>query len=230
MDRLAIRAAVDDLVPLAPSGVALTAAHLDLLAEHTSLDRVILAFDPDPAGRAAAIKAGRRLVDRGVALSATEIFSGPAGADPADILAASGASALADTLRDPRHRVTVLDLLVDQLLDRYDTATRPIRELPIHEHAAYEAARLVADHLRDQIAEPAVTANHIQRHMARIVDRTGTDAAALNSYLIDMLIDSPSVDPALAELDEAHRDDDFAMRAVEPDDEFAAEPEAEPAG
>jgi DNA primase catalytic core len=199
MDRLAITVADDDLVPLAPSGVALTAAHLDALAEHTSLDRVILAFDPDPAGQAATLKAGRMLIDRGVAPSAIEIFSGPPGADPADLLAAQGATALADALHDPQHRETMLDVLVDQLIDRYDTDARPVSELPIHEHAAYEAARLVADHVRNQITDPASVAAHIQRHMARIVERTGTDAAALNSYLIDMLVPTDEVDMGSAQ-------------------------------
>jgi DNA primase catalytic core len=231
MDRLAISLAVDDLVPLAPSGVALTTAHLDLLAEHTSLDRIILAFDPDPAGRAAAIKAGRMLIDRGVTPAAVEIFNGPPGADPADILATHGAAALADTLRDPQHRETVLDLLVNQLLDRYDTDTRSVCELPIHEHAAYEAARLVADHYRDHMTDPAVMPTHIQRHIARIANRTGTDAAALNSYLIDMLIPTDEVDVMTqpdhpADVDAASHDA-FAAdydRDYDPDHDVSAEP------
>jgi DNA primase catalytic core len=230
MDRLAISAAVDDLVPLAPSGVALTTAHLDLLAEHTSLDRVILAFDPDPVGRAATIKAGRMLIDRGVAPTAVEIFNGPSGADPADILAIQGAAALADSLRDPQQRVTVLDLLVDQLLDRYGTDTRPVRELPIHEHAGYEAARLVADHLHDQITDPAVMSTHIRRHLARIVDRTGADAGALNSYLIDVLIPTDEVDAALTDSD-AGVDAVHDRRTAELDDlDCGCEAESDPAG
>ncbi len=40
--------------------------------------------------------------------------------DPADLLAAQSAAALADALHDPQHRETLLDLLVDQM-------TRPVR-------------------------------------------------------------------------------------------------------
>jgi DNA primase catalytic core len=188
MDRLAIRAAADDLVPLAPSGVALTAAHLDLIAEHTSLDRIILAFDPDPAGQAATLKAGRMLIDRGVPPSSVEIFTGPPGADPADRLATQGAAALADALQDPQHRETLLDLLVDQKLDHYDTDTRPLRDLPISEHAATHAAKLVADTFRNQTTDPAAVTAHIHRHISRIITRTGIDPGQLNQYLLDTLI------------------------------------------
>ena len=228
MDRLAITAATDDLVPLAPSGVALTAAHLDLLAEHTSLERIILAFDPDPAGRAATLKAGCMLIDRGVSPSSVEIFTGPPGVDPADLLAAQGAAALADALHAPHHRETLFDLLVDQQLDRYDTADdRPLRDLPISEHAAYEAARLVADTFRDQItAATAVTAD-IQRHMSHIVDRTGIDAGTLNSYLIDLLIQSDQADAVLLEPDEGDLDRELDRRAQELEHDFGSEPEYE---
>jgi DNA primase catalytic core len=226
MDRLAISAAADDLVPLAPSGVALTAAHLDLLAEHTSLDRVILAFDPDPAGQAATLKAGRTLVDRGVSPSSVEIFTGPPGLDPADLLAVRGAAALTDALHDPQHRETLLDLLVDQLLDRYDTDGRPLRDLPISEHAAYQASRLVAETFRNHITDPAVVTAHIQRHMSRIIARTGVDAAHLNSCLIDMLIRHDDLEFELPDLREL--ESELALRSVEHEDEVAATPDHDP--
>jgi DNA primase catalytic core len=226
MDRLAIRAAADHLVPLAPSGVALTGAHLDLIAEHTSLDRVILAFDPDPAGQAATLKAGRMLTDRGVPPSSVEIFTGPAGLDPADLLATQGAAALADALHDPQHRETLLDLLVDQKLDRYDTDNRPLQDLPISEHAAYQAARLVADTFRNQTTDPAAVTAHIQRHMSRIIARTDIDAAALNSYLLDMLIRSDDLQFELPDLRE--HESELALHNVEHEDEVAATPDHDP--
>jgi hypothetical protein len=76
-DQFAIRLAAPDLVPLATCGTALTDAHLDLLARHTPLDRVILGFDADPAGRKAALTACRKLVARGVAAPDIELFTAP---------------------------------------------------------------------------------------------------------------------------------------------------------
>jgi DNA primase catalytic core len=226
MDWLAISAAADDLAPLAPSGVSLTAAHLDLLAEPTSLDRLILAFDPDPAGQAAALKAGRTLVDRGVPPSAVEIFTGPPGLDPADLLAVRGAAALTDALHDPQHRETLLDLLVDQKLDRYDTDNRPLRDLPISEHAAYQAARLVADTFRNHITDPAAVTAHIQRHISRIIARTDIDAGQLNSHLLDMLIRSDDLEFELPDLREL--ESELALHSVEHEDEVAATPDHDP--
>jgi DNA primase len=226
MDRLAINAAADDLVPLAPSGVALTAAHLDALAEHTSLNRVILAFDPDPAGQAATLNAGRMLIDRGVPPSSVETLTGPPGLDPADLLAAQGAAALANALHDPQHRETLLDLLVDQLIDRYDTANRPLRDLPISEHAAYQAARLVADTFRNQTTDPAAVTAQIQRHMARIIARTDIDAGQLNTYLLDMLIRHDDLAFELPDLHEL--ESELALHSVEHEDEVAATPDHDP--
>ena len=226
MDRLAISAAADHLVPLATGGIALTDAHLDLLAEHTSLDRVILGFDPDPAGQAATLKAGRMLIDRGVPPSSVEIFTGPPGLDPADLLATQGAAALADALHDPQHRETLLDLLIDQKLDRYDTDNQPLRDLPISEHAAYQAARLVADTFRNQTTDPAAVTAHIQRHISRIIARTDIDAGQLNRYLLDMLIRHDDLEFELPDLREL--ESELALHSVEHEDEVAATPDHDP--
>jgi DNA primase catalytic core len=223
-DRLAIRLAAPDLVPLATCGTALTDAHLDLLARHAPLDRVILGFDGDLAGRKATLTAGRKLVARGVAAPDIELFAAPAGADPAAILADDGSDRLAAHLADPHHRGTLLDLLIDQLIDRYDTDNQPLRDLPISEHAAYQAARLVAEHFRDQITDPAIMSAHIQRHMTRIVTRTGTPAATLNTYLIDMLIRHDGLEFELPGTDLYEREPELALRSVEHEDEVAATP------
>ena len=83
----------------------------------------------------------------------------------------------------------MLDLLIDQKLDRYDTDNRPLRDLPISEHAAYQAARLVADTLRNQTTDPAAaTAHDPTGTSARIIARTDIDAGQLNHYLLDLLI------------------------------------------
>ena len=209
-------------MPLATCGTALTDAHLDLLARHAPLDRVILAFDADPAGRKATLTAGSKLVDRSVAASDIELFTAPAGADPAAILADDGSDRLAAHLADPRHHGTLLDLLVDQKLDRYDTDNQPLRDLPISEHVAYEAARLVADTFRNQITDPAAVTAHIQRHISRFIARTDIDAGQLNRYLLDMLIRHDDLEFELPDLHE------HESHNVEHEDEVAATPDHDP--
>jgi DNA primase catalytic core len=196
MDRLAIQLAAPNLVPVATCGTALTNTHLDLLAQHTSLDRVILGFDADAAGRKAAMAAGKKLVARGVHAPDVELFTPPDGADPAAILADGGPTRLAETLTDPQHHATLLDLLVDQTIDQYDWSTSGIelRELPIASHAGYEATRLIAETLRNSTTWTQTNAANLQRQLARITERTAVPLTELNNYLLDAAF--PDHDPA----------------------------------
>lgn len=196
-DRLAIhasddelRAAGQDLVPLAPSGVALTAAHLDLLAEHTDLSRVLLAFDPDRAGQAAARKAARMIHQRGAPATEIEIFTGPHGADPADVLKTDGPGSLAQLLADPEHRATLLDHIVDEQLDpeRWAIGDHPLRDVPIRTTAARAAVHAVAAELSRIDLDPAVVAAAAQRQTARIADQTGVELREVAALLIDRLV------------------------------------------
>jgi DNA primase catalytic core len=204
-DRLAIlaagdhlRAAGQDLVPLAPSGVALTAAHLDLLAHHTDLARVLLAFDPDRPGQAAARTTARMIHHRGTPATAIEIYTGPPGADPADILKTHGPGTLARLLADPAHRATLLDHIVDEQLDpaRWAIGAHPLRDLPIRTTAARAAVAAVAAELARIDLDPAMVAAAAQRQTARIADHTGVELGEINAMLIDRLIpDDPAPDP-----------------------------------
>lgn len=190
MDCLAIRLAAPDLVPLAPSGTALTEGHLDLLAEHTSLSRVVLGFDGDEAGHKATLAAGRKLLARGVAAPAIELFTPPPGSDPAEILAADGPTRLAATLADDNHHGTLLDLLVDQQLDHYDWSTTgtPLRDLPISEHAASEAVKVVGNTFLEapELAADTV-AEQSRRQILRIAERTGVLSSRLWNELTSVI-------------------------------------------
>ena len=203
MDRLAIQLAADhtgmDLVPLATCGTALTDAHLDLLAEHTSLDRVILGFDSDPAGRKAALAAGRKLAGRGVGAPDVDMFTAPAGSDPADTVATAGADRLAAALADPERQGTLFDLLVDERLDHYDWSTEgtPLRQLPVASHAAYDVTRFVAETVRERVTWPAegyIDPAQIQHQLARIADRTGVSQQDLNAYLVAVVFPDENYD------------------------------------
>jgi DNA primase catalytic core len=189
MDRLAVRAAAPDLVPLATCGTALTDAHLDQLAQHTRLDRIILGFDADPAGRNAALAAGQKLTHRGIPPPDIDLYTPPDGRDPADLLTAHGPDQLAATLNDPHRRASLLDLLIDRHLDHYDTPTssRPLRELPVAAHVAYETTRILADGWRTRLPQPG-DLPQLQQQLTRIAARTGTAHRDLNNYLLDLLI------------------------------------------
>ena len=70
LDALALAATADghDLLPIATSGTALTTQHATQLAawcRHHNVEPVI-AYDPDPAGCAAALRAGELLRDHGL--------------------------------------------------------------------------------------------------------------------------------------------------------------------
>ena len=106
---------------------------------------------------------------------------------------------------------------IDQKLDRYDTDNRPLRDLPISEHAAYQAARLVADTFRNQTTDPAAVTAHIQRHISRIIARTDIDAGQLNHYLLDMLIRHDDLEFELPDLREL--ESELALHSVEHEDE-----------
>lgn len=199
MDRLAIQAAIAaarhpdgglDLVPIATCGTALTDAHLDLLAEHTDLRTVVLGFDADAAGRKATLTAGRKLTARGVPAAALTIAVPPAGTDAAAILEHVGALDLAAALADPARRDTLLGVLIDDQLERYDWSSTgtALRDLPIAEHAAYEATRLLADHLREQMLWGQPDTELMQRQLQHIAARTGADQQQLNAYLVELVV------------------------------------------
>lgn len=237
MDRLAIQLAAPDLVPVATCGTALTEAHLDLLAAHTSLDRVILGFDADPAGRKAALAAGRKLASRGVPAPDVEMFTAPAGSDPADIVASAGAERLAAALADPERHGTLFDLLVDERLDHYDWSTQgtPLRELPIAAHAAYDVTRFVAETVRERVTWPTdgfIDPAQIQRQLAHIADRTGLSLRELNAYMVVVLFPDDEefelTEPAAAALDNGPGDEPDLRTLIDDDADLAHDIDAGP--
>jgi DNA primase catalytic core len=116
LDHAAIRAAVplEVAVPIAAAGTALTPRHLQLLAGIGPLAgrKFIAAFDNDPAGRKAAVRAHQLLADAGVPEPLR--LNLPAGADPAQAHAEHGPAALADAIATA---TPLLDLVVDECLD-----------------------------------------------------------------------------------------------------------------
>ena len=141
MDALAVtaaRAAVRNLVAVAPNGTALTPGQLHTLNRIGPLGGrvVILALDSDTAGIAAAVRAYPLLVAAGVAepLAATDW----SGKDPAELLSARGPAALAAALDRAR---PLADLVVDAVLGRWPISDGTVES---RANALNEAAPLVA--------------------------------------------------------------------------------------
>jgi DNA primase len=158
---------------LAPCGAVLTARQARALDRAANLrtDGVLVAFDPDNAGRRAAARAYHlltRLTDK----TAEVIF--PAGQDPAQILRDQGPAALAATL-DSRTR-PLADLIIDAEVARWS------RWLP-HPEGQISALRAVAPLIA------AMPPAHVARQVARAADRLGLDHPAVTEAVTGALTD-----------------------------------------
>ncbi len=114
---------------VATLGTALTAEHLPLL--HKGEPRVVLAYDGDKAGVAAALKAARLLsahsFDGGVVLF-------PDGQDPADMIAAGAAERVDSLLRGAK---PLIPFVLEQIAGMYDLANPTQKEAAFGEMRTY---------------------------------------------------------------------------------------------
>lgn len=99
-------------VGLAPCGTALTSTQVSALARATTRP-VLVAFDGDSAGAAAAVRAHGHLAHRMPPARAVRL---PAGADPASVLAEQGISGLRAALGTT---TPLSDVVVDEVLTQY---------------------------------------------------------------------------------------------------------------
>ncbi len=171
-------------VGVAPCGTALTASHVTALSHEANLSTVgvTIAFDPDEAGRRAAVRAYHQFVPLTEKLATITL---PPGHDPAQILAESGPAALTTMLATRTRPLS--DLVIDTEAARWSSwlrypegqvhalrATAPlIASMPIS-HVARQVARLAAilhldyatvteavtDALTTVVAEQATSARH----------------------------------------------------------------------
>ena len=117
---------------VATLGTALTAEHLPLLRKGEP--RVILAYDGDKAGIAAALKAARLLGSHGFE-GGVVLF--PGGQDPADLIAAGESEKVAALLRDA---APLIPFVLEHIAAAYDTANPNQKELAFGEMKAYLSA------------------------------------------------------------------------------------------
>ncbi len=175
---------------LAPCGTAFTARHTDALSRIADLPTagVLVAFDPDPPGRRAAIRSYHLLSQLTVKTSAVML---PAGQDPAQILAGRSPEALAAILGDRAHPLA--DLVTDAELEQW---TRWLD----HAEGQISALRAVAP------VVAAMPPAHVARQVARLSDRLGLDHATVTDAITGALPEvvarrpSPSTPEARANL------------------------------
>jgi DNA primase len=189
VDTVADRAGV---APVAPCGTALTPEHATLITTQlttqltippatgvASVDaaRVVVGFDPDPAGAAAARRAYHLLAPQVEELAALDL---PVGEDPADLLT-SNSTRLLQVLHTAHDR-TGGRLLADRLLD--DTLTRYTDRLgnaEVRVAALRDAAALIG----------RLQPRDVARQAHRAADRLGFDPAVVTDEILAAVTTDP---------------------------------------
>jgi DNA primase len=159
------------LAGLAPCGTAFTARHTDALSRIADLPTagVLVAFDPDPPGRRAAIRSYHLLSQLTVKTSAVML---PAGQDPAQILAGRSPDALAAILGDRAHPLA--DLVTEAELKKW------ARWLD-HAEGQISALRAIAPVIA------AMPPDHVARQVAQLSNRLGLAHATVTDAITSAL-------------------------------------------
>ncbi len=114
---------------VATLGTALTAEHLPLLRKGDP--KVVMAYDGDSAGRAAALKAAKLLSAAGFN-GGVVIFNG--GLDPADMVKEGRIEELASMFREPK---AFIEFVLDEILSLYNLRDPKAKEACMQEGIAY---------------------------------------------------------------------------------------------
>ncbi|WP_066946697.1 DNA primase [Microtetraspora fusca] len=169
LDAIAVTlAGREPLNGLALCGTALTADHVPVLTRSHDLSHIVLAFDGDRAGRAAATRSYPLF--KGICTA--EAVTLPTGRDPAGILGEDGAEALAAILTE--RAVPLADLVVDAAIH------------PWQRSLDYAEGRIGA--LRSAGAAIAAMAPHdVARQIARVAQRLGFDHPIVTEAVTECL-------------------------------------------
>ena len=114
---------------VATLGTALTVEHLPLLRKGNP--RVVMAYDGDKAGRAAALKASKLLSASGFN-GGVVVFGG--GLDPADMVKDGRVEELANMFREPK---PFIEFVLDEILSLYDLSNPKEKESCMGEGVSY---------------------------------------------------------------------------------------------
>ena len=192
---------------VATLGTALTLEHLPLLRKGNP--RVIMAYDGDKAGRAAALKASKLLSASGFN-GGVVVFGG--GLDPADMVKDARVEELASMFRTPK---VFIEFVLDELLSLYDLRDPKAKEACMQEGVSYlktlspllqeEYKTYLASRLGGLGVSPSLikVSNGQQSNAPRMQRNTHKDMWELSliktvlekPYLIDTILDV--LDPSL---------------------------------
>jgi DNA primase len=158
---------------VAPCGTALTTPHAHALSRTAGLPAagILVAFDPDPPGRRAAVRAYHPLSQITTETSAVTL---PPRHDPAQILASHGPEALATILATRTHPLA--DLVTDTELDQW---TRWLD----HPQGQLSALRATAPLIA------AMPPAHVARQVARLSHRLSLDYPTVTNAVTSALPD-----------------------------------------
>ncbi len=156
----------EGLTGLALCGTALTADHVRVLTRSLDLSRVVLAFDGDQAGRAAAARSYPLF--KGICTADAVMLS--ADRDPAGIFTEDGPAALATILTEQTRPLA--DLVVDAAIDRWQRSLE------------YAEGRVGALHSAGA-AVAAMAPHDVARQIARVAERLGFDHATVTEAVTD---------------------------------------------
>ena len=195
LDAIAVTAAGNDrYAGVAPCGTALTPAQvaaLDRSGGPLARRGVVVAFDSDPGGRDAALRAFDLLRTTGAWPSAAVL---PDGHDPASLAQAAGPGALCAALDAAR---PLADLVVDEHLARWSDRLHWVEG---RTGALREAAQLLATFPAEQVG----------RQVARLADRLGLEHATVTGAVVEAVSrDEDAARDAWGRLARRNRSDDL---------------------
>jgi DNA primase catalytic core len=172
LDAVAVTTAGEGhLAGVAPCGTALTLRQLTALSDLADLRGVgaVVAFDADPAGRRAAVRAYPLLCQFTDKVDAVTFQPGQ---DPAQVLASEGLAALASMLNT--YTRPLADLVIDSEFDRWDNWLR-FAEGQVN--ALRATAELIA----------AMPPSHVGRQVSRVAIRLGMGHEPVTDAVMDAL-------------------------------------------
>ena len=149
---------------VATLGTALTPEHLPLLRKGEA--KVVMAYDGDNAGRAAALKAAKLLSASGFD-GGVVIFSG--GLDPADMVAKGAVEDLANMFREPQ---PFIEFVIDEILSLYNLRDPKAKEAAMHDAIGY--LKTLSSMLQEEYKTYLASRLGINPSFVRLTNQTNT--------------------------------------------------------
>ncbi|PNV83296.1 MAG: DNA primase [Sulfurimonas sp.] len=150
---------------VATLGTALTSEHLPLLRKGEP--EVVMAYDGDKAGRAAALKASKLLSASGFS-GGVVIFG--AGLDPADMVQKGAIEELSEMFRTPQ---PFIEFVIDEILSLYNLSDPKAKELCMQEAIGY--LKTLSAMLQDRYKTYLAQRLGINTSFVRLANQTNTN-------------------------------------------------------